>query len=68
MKEKSGLKFEVGAMGTTIEGTLDEVFEVVKNAHRAVLAAGAGRLTAHRALVGGARPLQGRGADPRAGP
>ena len=42
--EKSGLKFEVGAMGTTIEGTLDEVLEVAKNAHRAVLAAGAGRV------------------------
>lgn len=42
--EKSGLKYEVGAMGTTIEGTLDEVFEVVKSAHRAVLAGGAGRV------------------------
>ncbi|MBI5870392.1 MAG: MTH1187 family thiamine-binding protein [Actinobacteria bacterium] len=42
--EKAGLKFEVGAMGTTVEGTLDEVLEVVKSAHRAVLAAGAGRV------------------------
>jgi uncharacterized protein (TIGR00106 family) len=42
--EKSGLKFEVGAMGTTVEGELDQVLEAVKNAHRAVLAAGAGRV------------------------
>lgn len=42
--EKSGLKYEVGAMGTTIEGTLDDVIEVAKNAHLAVLAAGAGRV------------------------
>lgn len=42
--EKSGLRFEVGAMGTTIEGELDEVLEAVKAAHRAVLTAGAGRV------------------------
>ena len=42
--EKSGLDFEVGAMGTTLEGELDEVIEAIKKAHRAVLAAGAGRL------------------------
>ncbi|MDO8735986.1 MAG: MTH1187 family thiamine-binding protein [Thermoleophilia bacterium] len=42
--EASGLKYEVGAMGTTIEGTLDEVFDAIKSAHRAVLAAGAGRV------------------------
>lgn len=42
--EKSGLKHEVGAMGTTLEGELDEVLEAIKKAHRAVLAAGANRL------------------------
>jgi uncharacterized protein YqgV (UPF0045/DUF77 family) len=31
-------------MGTTVEGELDQVLEAVKNAHRAVLAAGAGRV------------------------
>ena len=41
--EKAGLKYEVGAMGTTVEGELDEVLEAIRNAHRAVLAAGAGR-------------------------
>jgi uncharacterized protein (TIGR00106 family) len=42
--EKSGLKYEVGAMGTTVEGELDEVMAAMMNAHRAVLAAGAGRV------------------------
>ncbi|MEK7817450.1 MAG: MTH1187 family thiamine-binding protein [Actinomycetota bacterium] len=42
--EKSGLNYEVGAMGTTLEGELDEVLEAIKKAHRAVLAKGAGRL------------------------
>lgn len=41
---KSGLRFEVDAMGTTVEGELDAVLEAVKAAHRAVLAAGAGRV------------------------
>jgi len=42
--DTSGLKYEVGAMGTTVEGTLDEVFEAIKSAHLAVIAAGAGRV------------------------
>lgn len=42
--DKSGLDYEVGAMGTTLEGELDEVMAAIKNAHRAVLAAGAGRV------------------------
>lgn len=32
--EKSGLKHEVGAMSTTIEGELDEVFDLIKIIHR----------------------------------
>lgn len=42
--EKSGLKFEVGAMGTTLEGEFDDVLAAIKQAHQAVLAAGARRL------------------------
>lgn len=42
--EKSGLNYEVGAMGTTMEGELGEVLEAIRKAHRAVLAAGANRL------------------------
>jgi uncharacterized protein YqgV (UPF0045/DUF77 family) len=32
--EHTGLKYEVGAMSTTLEGDFDEVMEVVKRAHK----------------------------------
>ena len=37
---RSGVRYEVGALGTTMEGDLDQLFEIVKDMHRAVLAAG----------------------------
>jgi uncharacterized protein (TIGR00106 family) len=40
----SGLKYDVGAMGTTIEGDLEEILSVVAETHRAVLGAGANRV------------------------
>ncbi|MFQ5381187.1 MAG: MTH1187 family thiamine-binding protein [Dehalococcoidia bacterium] len=39
--EGSGLKYEVGALGTTIEGEPDEVWGLARRAHEACLAAGA---------------------------
>lgn len=42
--KKSGLKYEVEAMGTTVEGDLDQVLNVVKNAHQAVREKGADRV------------------------
>jgi len=42
--KQSGLKYEVEAMGTTIEGELDQVLDVVKQAHRAVREKGADRV------------------------
>lgn len=42
--KKSGLKYEVEAMGTTIEGDVEQVFEVVKRAHNAVKQKGADRV------------------------
>ena len=42
--KKTGLNYEVGAMGTTVEGGLDEVIAAIKSAHEAVLTAGAGRV------------------------
>lgn len=42
--ESSGLRHEVGAMGTTVEGDFDELIEVIKRAHQAVLNAGAARI------------------------
>ena len=41
---KSGLNYEVEAMGTTIEGELEQVLDVVKNAHEAVRRRGANRV------------------------
>ena len=37
----SGLRYEVGALGTTLEGEADEVWATLRAAHEAVLAAGA---------------------------
>lgn len=41
---RSGLKHEVGPLGTAIEGELDQVFDVMKQAHLAVIRHGAGRV------------------------
>ena len=40
----SGLKYEVEANSTTIEGRLDEVIEVVKKAHIVARESGSGRV------------------------
>ena len=37
----SGLRFEVGALGTTLEGDADAVWATLRAAHEAMLAAGA---------------------------
>lgn len=39
--ENSGLRYEVGALGTTFEGEPDRVWATLRAAHEAVLAAGA---------------------------
>ena len=38
----SGLHYEVGPLGSTLEGEPDEVWPVLRRAHEAVFAAGAG--------------------------
>ena len=42
--KNSGLKYEIDALSTTIEGELDQILEVVGNAHRAAIRAGARRV------------------------
>ena len=42
--QDSGLKFEVGALGTTIEGEPDRVWAIVRAVHEACIAAGANGL------------------------
>ncbi|MDH4147876.1 MAG: thiamine-binding protein [Acidimicrobiia bacterium] len=39
--ETSGLRYEVGPLGTSVEGEPDEVWALLRLAHEAVLAAGA---------------------------
>ncbi|MEB3223788.1 MAG: MTH1187 family thiamine-binding protein [Candidatus Sericytochromatia bacterium] len=40
----SGLRHEVDALGTTLEGELDDVLRVARDAHQAVMCAGVGRV------------------------
>jgi uncharacterized protein YqgV (UPF0045/DUF77 family) len=40
----SGVRYEVGAMETVMEGTLDQLMDVAKAAHLAALDAGGGKL------------------------
>lgn len=42
--KKSGLKYEVEALGTTIQGDIDQVLDTVKRAHAAVRQKGAQRV------------------------
>jgi uncharacterized protein YqgV (UPF0045/DUF77 family) len=39
--QASGLRYEVGALGTTLEGDDDEVWATLRAAHEAMLGAGA---------------------------
>ncbi|MFD3448218.1 MTH1187 family thiamine-binding protein [Microbacteriaceae bacterium 4G12] len=39
--QKSGVKYEVGAMETTLEGELDELLDIIKRAQHACVEAGA---------------------------
>ncbi len=39
--QSSGLRYEVGALGTTLEGSPDAVWATLRAAHEAMLAAGA---------------------------
>jgi uncharacterized protein (TIGR00106 family) len=42
--KSSGLKYEVDAMGTTMEGDLDTILQVVKRAHEKVKSESHGRV------------------------
>jgi len=42
--QQSGVKYEVGPMETTMEGELDELLDIVKNAQQACVDAGAKRV------------------------
>ena len=45
--QESGLVYELGAMGTTVEGATDEVWALLRAVHEATLHAGADAVTSH---------------------
>lgn len=45
--ERSGLVYEVGAMGTTVEGPPEDVWALLRAVHESTLAAGAHGVTSH---------------------
>ncbi|WP_010240031.1 MTH1187 family thiamine-binding protein [Clostridium arbusti] len=42
--KKSGLKYEIDAMSTTVEGEYDEVFDLIKKVHRIPFEVGSERV------------------------
>jgi uncharacterized protein YqgV (UPF0045/DUF77 family) len=56
--QASGLTYEVGALGTTLEGEPDQVWPLLRRIHEACLAAGAEReITLVKVAESPARPL-----------
>jgi uncharacterized protein YqgV (UPF0045/DUF77 family) len=49
--QASGLRYEVGALGTTLEGDDDAVWATLRAAHEAMLAAGATSGQSHLKVV-----------------
>lgn len=66
----SGLRTEVGALGTTIEGPPDAVWAVLRAAHEATLSSGAGGVVTVIKVAEGATdgPDSGPGVDDLVGP
>ncbi|MCA1032668.1 thiamine-binding protein [Bacillus timonensis] len=55
--QKSGVKYEVGAMETVMEGELDQLLEIVKAAQDACITAGATEVMTHMKIH--YRPIEG---------
>ena len=54
----SGLRYEVGALGTTLEGDDDAVWSTIRAAHEAMLAAGATSGISHVKIASVARTIE----------
>ncbi len=54
----SGLRYEVGALGTTVEGDDDAVWATLRAAHEAVLAAGASSGISHVMIASVERTME----------
>ena len=55
--QASGLAYEVGALGTTLEGPDDQVWATLRSAHEAMLAAGATAGISHVKIASVARTM-----------
>ena len=58
MIRDSGLRYEVGALGTTLEGDDDAVWATLRAAHEAVLAAGAASGISHVTIASVDRTME----------
>ena len=56
--QASGLRYEVGALGTTLEGDDDAVWATLRAAHEAMLAAGATSGLSHVKIASVARTME----------
>lgn len=45
--EASGLEYEVGALGTTIQGTAEQLWPLMRDLHEACLTSGADKVMTH---------------------
>jgi uncharacterized protein YqgV (UPF0045/DUF77 family) len=54
----SGLHYEVGALGTTLEGEDDAIWTTIRSAHEAMLAAGATGGISHVKMASVDRPIE----------
>jgi uncharacterized protein (TIGR00106 family) len=55
--QESGLNYEVGANGTTVEGNLNKLFEVIKKAHIVARDEGSGRVYTVIKIDDSVRPI-----------
>ncbi len=58
MIKASALRYEVGALGTTLEGDDDAVWTTIRAAHEAMLAAGATSGISHVKIASVARTIE----------
>ena len=56
--QASGLRYEVGALGTTLEGPADEVWDTLRVAHEAMLTAGASAGISHVKIASVPRTIE----------
>lgn len=61
--QRAGVRYEVGALGTTLEGEADVVWPLLRRAHEACLAAGAESAVTVIKVAGAAQPARTPGME-----